>query len=264
MMAPQWIDRSAGRLLMALLVAAAAAPDAGSQPVEPELPFAPGERCVYRGSNRLGRVGTGTMYVEGPAREAGRSTWLLRFDFNGRMGPVTVTDQTTSWFDPAARASVRYAKRERSPVSSATQEVRMDLASRRWEGLNGTGGAMTTAAPLDELSFLYVLRTLRLDDGDTYTLNRHYEPGRNPVTVRVIGRGTVHVPAGEFRAIAVELRVRDPNRYGGDGIIQVHLTDDARRIMVRMESSVPRAGRVVLSLQSGTGGCAAPGSIAGR
>jgi hypothetical protein len=252
------------RAAVALLVAAAAAPGAGAQGGAPGLPFAPGERCVYRGSNALGRVGTGTLSVDGPVREGGRATWLLRFDFQGRLGPVAVTDQTTSWFDPAAGASVRYSKRERSPISSSSQDVRMDLAANRWSGQDGAGGPMPTSAPLDELSFLYHVRTLRLRDGDTYRVTRHYEPGRNPVTVRVIGRGRVRVPAGEFQTIEVELRVRDPNRYGGEGIIQLHLTDDAKRLLVRMESSVPRAGRVVLSLQSGTGGCAAAGSVSSR
>jgi hypothetical protein len=248
--------RMAGALAMLLCAAPAAAQS---------LPFAPGEQCVYRGSNRLGRIGTGTMAVEGPVQEAGRSTWLLRFDFRGRVGPATVSDQSRSWFDPAAVASVKYTKRERSPVSSVTQDVRMDAGARRWTGADGRGGAMSTAQPLDELSFIYYLRTLRLANGDSYSLTRHYEPGRNPVTVRVIGRGRVRVPAGEFQTIEVEMRVRDPGRYGGEGVIQFHFTDDARRIPIRIESSVPHGGRMVLSLQSGTGTCSvAPTALARR
>lgn len=50
--------------------------------------------------------------------------------------------------------------------------------------------------------------------------------------------------------------VKDPVRYQGEGVIQMHLTDDTRRIPVRIESNVPRAGRMVLALLSGTGGCA--------
>ena len=69
-----------------------------------------------------------------------------------------------------------------------------------------------------------------------------------------------------FQTIEVEMRVRDPERYsGGEGVIRFHLTDDARRIPVRIESSMPVGGRVVLSLQSGTGGCTpAPVSMARR
>jgi hypothetical protein len=255
--------RRAGRIALAL-GAVLCASDAAAQ--QASLPFAPGEQCVYRGSNRLGRIGTGTMAVEGPVQEGGRRTYLLRFDFRGRVGPAVISDQSRSWWDPSALASVRYSKRERSPLSSVTQEVRMDPAARRWTGTDGQGGQMATAAPLDELSFIYFLRTLRLADGDSYSFTRHYQPGRNPVTVRVVGRERMRVPAGEFQAIEVEMRVRDPERYnGGEGVIRFHLTDDARRIPIRIESSMPVGGRVVLSLQSGTGGCApAPVSMARR
>lgn len=252
--------RSTGTIRVLCAAALWAAPAAAQD----ALPFAPGEQCVYRGSNRLGRIGTGTMAVEGPVQEGGRTTWLLRFDFRGRVGPATVSDQSRSWFDPAAGATVHYTKRERSPLSSVTQDVRMDLGARRWQDAGGQGGQMSTAQPLDELSFIYFLRTLRLSNGDSYTLTRHYEPGRNPVRVRVIGRTRMRVPAGEFQTVEVEMRVRD-GRYGGEGVIQFHLTDDARRIPVRIESSMPVGGRMVLSLQSGTGSCAvAPASMARR
>lgn len=251
---------------MALVLGAAALCAGNAAAQQAPLPFAPGEQCVYRGSNRLGRIGTGTMAVEGPVQEGGRRTYLLRFDFRGRVGPAVISDQSRSWWDPSASASVRYSKRERSPLSSVTQEVRMDPATRRWTTADGHGGQMATAAPLDELSFIYFLRTLRLADGDTYSLTRHYHPGRNPVTVRVVGRERMRVPAGEFQTIEVEMRVRDPERYnGGEGVIRFHLTDDARRIPVRIESSMPVGGRMVLSLQSGTGGCTpAPVSMARR
>lgn len=243
------------RLALALGAAALCATDAAAQG---SLPFAPGEQCVYRGSNRLGRIGTGTMAVEGPVQEGGRRTWMLRFDFNGRVGPASISDQSRSWWDPAAGASVRYTKRERSPISSVNQDVRMDPGARRWSTQDGRAGAMPTAAPLDELSFIYFLRTLRLGQGDSYSFTRHYEPGRNPVTVRVVGRGTMRVPAGEFRTVEVEMRVKDPARYRGEGVIRFHFSDDARRVPVRIESSIPGEGRVVLSLQSGTGGCSVP------
>ena len=255
-----WMTSGTGRMAGAIAAALLCAEPAAAQ----SLPFAPGEQCVYRGSNRLGRIGTGTMAIEGPVSEGGRSAWLLRFDFRGRVGPATVSDQSRSWYDPSAQASVRYTKRERSPLSSVTQDVRMDPGARRWTGADGHGGAMSTAQPLDELSFIYYLRTLRLNDGDAYTLTRHYEAGRNPVNVRVIGRGRVRVPAGEFQTIEVEMRVRDPGRYGGEGVIQFHFTDDAHRIPVRIESAVPAGGRLVLSLQSGTGTCAPPATALAR
>jgi hypothetical protein len=204
-------------------------------------------------------MGSGTFAVEA---DGASGAWLLRFDFRGRVGPVVVENHSRSWFDPAETASFRFTRTERSPFSSSRDDVRMDRATRRWTGgEEGPGGAMPTAAPLDELSFIYFLRTLRLADGDGQSFTRHYDSTRNPVVVRVLGRGAVRVPAGEFPAVRVEMRVRDPRQYGGEGVIRIHFTDDARRIPLRIESRIPRAGQMVLSLAALTPSCGAdPGA----
>jgi hypothetical protein len=218
----------------------------------PTLPFAPGEALVYRGSTRLGRLGTGTMAVDGPEEIRGRSAYVLRFDFRGRFGVAGVEDHTRSWLDPRTMATYRFTKRESSPVSRRTQDVQMYPETRRWQSAGDGGGAMSTDAPLDELSFIYYLRTLPLKDGDVYELDRHYEAGRNPVVVRVVGRGALRVPAGEFQTVEVEMRVKDARyRDRGQGLVRLHFTDDERRLPVRIESSIPVAGRMVLSLESG-------------
>jgi predicted secreted protein len=48
----------------------------------------------------------------------------------------------------------------------------------------------------------------------------------------------------------MEMHVHDPRRYRGDGVIRVYLTDDACRIPVRIESSVPGVGSFVLTIES--------------
>lgn len=239
--------------VLATLLLTLAATGAAAQ----ELPFAPGESCTYRGSNRLGRIGTGTMSVQAGERMEGRSTYLLGFDFRGRVGVFGIEDRSRSWLDPERLAAYRYTKRERSPLARRDEDVRMSPATRRWDGGEGVGGQMVTAEPLDELSFLYYVRTLPLAAGEAHALARHFDPARNPVRVRVVGRGITEVPAGRFRTVHVEMRVRDPARYRGEGVIHLHLTDDARRVPVRIESNVPGAGRMVMSLEGGSGGCEA-------
>ena len=44
--------------------------------------------------------------------------------------------------------------------------------------------------PLDELAFLYYLRTAPLKVGATYSISRYFKTGYNPVQVRVTGRET--------------------------------------------------------------------------
>ena len=39
------------------------------------------------------------------------------------------------------------------------------------------------------------------------------------------------------------MRVKDPRHYKGEGVLILNLSDDARRIIVRIESTVPTFGK---------------------
>ena len=247
--------RRARRGIALALLAPALVLASGLQAQSARIPFGVGEELVYRASSsRFGKLGTGTMSVTGPEEVGGRRAFVLGFDFDGRMGPAVIRDRTRSWFDSRAMASVRYTKTERSPLGSRSEDVRMDLGDRQWASARGERGAIPTAAPLDELSFLFFIRTLPLEAGATYDLNRHFDTRRNPVRVKVLGRREVTVPAGRFRTVAVEMRVHDPERYkdGRQAVIRLYLTDDECRIPVRIESSMPFVGSVTMALQAAT------------
>src|SRR5687768_3110807 len=143
-------------------------------------PFGAGEHLTYVVRvSKLGTVGTGSMWVEGPVDVRGTDAVLLRFHFRTRVGFVTVANETDSWLDPVRMASLRFQKRERHPLSQHEERVELYPAERRWEGLEG-GGESITDVPLDELSFIYFLRTLDLRDDTTYTFDRHFDAARNP------------------------------------------------------------------------------------
>jgi hypothetical protein len=217
------------------------------------LAVVPGERLTYVVRvARLGTVGRGSMVVEGPADVRGTATYLLRFAFQTRVGPVKVVNETDSWLDAASGAVLRYHKHERSPLSKHDESVELYPAERRWEGADGAAGESPSAQPMDELSFIYLIRTLPLEVDSTYQLARHFDAARNPVVIRVVGRDTIATPAGRFATIVVEMRVKDPRRYRGEGTLRFHLTDDERRVPVRMESTMPVVGAVALELESRT------------
>ena len=52
----------------------------------------------------------------------------------------------------------------------------------------GKPEAPTVAAPLDDGAFLYFVRTIPLEVGQTYEFDRYFRPDRNPVTIRVLRR----------------------------------------------------------------------------
>jgi hypothetical protein len=240
---------SAVLLRVVLLALLGPAPAARAQDSQGERPFAAGEVLAYQVSlGQHGRSGTGWLRVEPtpPLRE--ESVLLLRFDFETTVGPFHVQHHSRSWLSTRRMAALRYEVDEHLPFNTVRQRVDIFPDARRWERRK-TQGRSTTAEPLDELSFLYALRTLTLTPGLVHWMDRHFDARRNPVTVRVLRREVLSVPAGEFSTVVVEMEVRDPERFDGRGVLRLHLTDDARRLPVRIESQVPVAGRLVLELE---------------
>ncbi len=251
----RWVVRFALLAAMALafvsVCAAAFSPDATSI-----LPFSQGERISYNVTLANGtRIGTAAMWIDGPVELRGTRTLLLRFDSRIRFLLVPAVSSSSSWYDPARGASLRFLKRERNPLTNQTDSVELYPDEKRWESADGEVGESPTSAPLDELSFIYFVRTLPMNFGATYSFDRHFEVARNPIKVSIIRREVIPTPMGELHVIHVEMRVRDPRHYQGEGVIRIHLSDDQCRLPVRMESTMPVVGTAILTIKSQQSRC---------
>lgn len=222
-----------------------------AQPEEISHPFAPGEELTYTAKVGIfGSVGRGVMKVAGLDDFKGRESLLLQFDYEGKFLVFGLENHTRSWVDPVTLRSFRYESSEKSPLATSHDAVDIDPGTGRWSALDGTSGDASTDAPLDELSFMYFVRTLPLNDTLEHSFDRFYNTERNPVRVRVVRREEIAVPAGIFSTILVELRVLNAKRYENkEGVILINFTDDERRLPVRLESSVKTAGSLVLALE---------------
>jgi hypothetical protein len=228
---------------------------------EVALPFQPGEALAYQVRvSRVGDVGTGRMWVEGPMTEGQALVWRLRFEMEAGRGPIRASDRTSSWLDPVRFGIVRFEKVERHVLSRSDERVTIDPETRRWTDASGRSGPVAHEAPLDELSFIYLLRTLALVPDSVYTVERHFDEERNPTTLRVVGRDTLSTPAGIFRTTVIEMEVRDPKRYRGKGVIRIHLEEGGCRMPIRIESRMPVLGVTTLTLTSWSHPPAYPGS----
>jgi hypothetical protein len=146
-------------------------------------------------------------------------------------------------------AAQRYFKHEKHVLAKRDERVEIFPSEKRWTGADGASGISPTNEPLDELSFMYFIRTLPLTDGAIYRFERHFDAARSPTSVSVIRRETITTPAGRFQTVLVEMRVRDARRYKGEGVIRINLSDDAMRIPVRIESAMPVIGTAVMTLE---------------
>jgi hypothetical protein len=223
------------------------------------LPFSVGEKLTYevRIANG-GKVGTATMWIEGPVDVRGVSTYLLRFDSRIHIAFLSAVSRSSSWFDPLRESSLRFSKHEQNPLARSDEAVDLYPDKKEWKSAGGQISESPTDTPLDELSFMNFIRTLPMIPGSTYSFDRHFDLARNPVTVNVIRREMIPTPMGELRVILVEMRVRDPRHYKGDGVIRIHLTDDDCRLPARIESTMPVVGTATLTIASQNTSCKKP------
>jgi len=93
----------------------------------------------------------------------------------------------------------------------------------------------------DAMSAFYYARTLDYSNmkiGDKITLQNFYKDKTYPLDVKYLGKETVEVPAGEFRCIIVEPLVQEGGLFKSEGSIVVWMTDDERRVPVKVKTKV--------------------------
>jgi len=201
------------------------------------VPFDAGERLEYEVKFGFLHVGGGSMEVAGVDSVRGHAAWHTVFRVRGGTFFYKVNDRLESCIDVNRFVSLRHwqvlneGRRER--------ERRYEIMPER--GIffeEGKGESPTVAQPLDDGAFLYFVRTIPLEVGQTYHFERYFRPDRNPVTIRVLRREHVKVPAGEFDAIVVQPIIKTKGIFSEGGRAEVWLSDDANRIMLQMKSKL--------------------------
>jgi hypothetical protein len=216
-------------------------------------PFAVGETLTYNASLGVFPVGTATATVSRLAQERGKEALVLAMTGEGGPPGIRVRYELTSWVGTARFASLRFHRKmvQGSSVDEERFQIVPDSARYRKEG-----GIQDWAAPpdaLDELAFLYYLRTIPLEVGKTYSIGRYFKTGYNPIQVRVTGREQRQLYDGRsVSCLALEVASRGST-------IAALFTDDKRRLPVELTLPLPY-GSVTLTMTGGQRG----GGAAGR
>ena len=228
--------------VLALGVGAAAAEDvrpaARPEPNAQARPFAVGERLVYSAKINFLHVGTGTMTVVGIDTVRGRPAFHTKFDVKGRMLFYSVNDHYESWFDTTTLASLRY-KQDIDEGSYERERTFEMFPERMTFSENGKPEEPGVSQPLDDGSFIYFVRTLSLDLGQSYEFNRYFRPDRNPVRLQVLRKEPIKVPAGEFKSIVVRPAIKSKGIFSENSKAEIWFSDDSLRLMLRMRSGLP-------------------------
>lgn len=214
------------------------------------VPFGPGERAVYQVKLGPVSVGEGHMEVHGLESVRGRRSYRVSMGLSGGIPLARVDNLYQSWIDVEKLASLRFIQDQHEVRYERFRHFEFFPEERRWERSDvDESGELPTDLPLDDISFVYFARTLPLEVGDTYELDRYFKEDGNPVILKVVRKDRVEVPAGTFNTVVVEPIIQTDGLFGEGGEAEIHFTDDDRRIMVQMNSRVPVVGSLSLHLR---------------
>jgi hypothetical protein len=210
-------------------------------PAPPSYPFRVGETLRYTAMLGYLPVGSAAIAVTGLADERGAQTFVFTMSGEGGAPGFRVSYAMKSWVGTEQFTSRRFQRHiaQAGQITDERYVIFPDSARYHMEG--DPRAWVTPSDALDELAFLYFLRTTPLQIGRTYTYSRYFRTGFNPVQVQVLRRETVDLPTGEQApCLVLALSTRG-------GISELWLTDDARRLPAQLR--IPLAiGQVTLQL----------------
>jgi hypothetical protein len=93
----------------------------------------------------------------------------------------------------------------------------------------------------DGISAFYYVRTQSfagMKTGDVMKLQNFYNDKTYPLDVKYLGKETIEVPAGEFSCIKVQPYFIEGGLFKSEGDITVWLTDDDRKMPVKVSSKI--------------------------
>lgn len=204
------------------------------------VPFGVGERMTYKVTlGIVGEVGTGLLEVVDLDTVHNHPAYELRFQVSGGIPFARVDDDYRSWLDAHSLVARRFKQDQHEVRYERHRTFDFFPEERRWKQTDkDESGIMPTDAPLDDVSFLYFIRTIPLEVGKTYTFNRYFREESNPVTVKVLRKATITTPAGRFKTIVVQPIIKTKGLFSEGGKAEVYFTDDDKRILVALKSKV--------------------------
>jgi hypothetical protein len=164
------------------------------------------------------------------------------------IGVYRLDDHFESWVGHADGLSRRFVQHYNESNQQRTNRYTILPDSGYYRQSDSDSLLPTVQEPLDEVAFLYWVRTLDLTPGDTLVLRRYFRPERNPVTIAVLRRDTVDVPAGRFETVVVHPLIPDGGLlFSEQADSRLWITDDDRRLVVQIKANLAR--HIVVSLR---------------
>jgi hypothetical protein len=207
-------------------------------PIDRRPPFASGERLSYDVSFGKVHVGSGEMRFIGRDTVRGQEAWTATFTISGGFSRFSVRDTTKSWFDSVSFNSLRFVQLLNEPGGHPRRDMQI-FPERQMYRKNAEPELPSVADPVDDVSLVYLMRTLPLEPGQCYELRRYFKPDGNPIVVHVTRRKRITVPAGTFDAIMLRPEITTSGIFSQNGRAELWLSDDSTRTVLQLNSQLP-------------------------
>lgn len=197
------------------------------------VPLWIGEELRYKIKYGIFGVGEGSMGVPGIDTIGGWPTYAAEMRIKGGIPGARIDQKIYSWIDTEKLFSRRFVKDEEDRPREYDFYAEEHLVHQIQD--KDTSWSIPTSEPLDDLSLVFLARTLPLEVGQTYTFNRYFKEENNPIILKVLRKDRREVGAGEFNTIVVQPIIPESDLYSEGGNAEIHLTDDERRMVVYMK-----------------------------
>jgi len=210
--------------------------------------FPVGERMEYSVTWEGIRLGAGSLSVEAIDTVQDRPVYRVALEMAGGPPFYRVEDRIVSWIQPVPFASLQFAQKQKEGNYRRDRKIVLDAESLTYTRYDLKDGEYVPnqeeadvpipSGALDEISYLYLARLLPLEVGQRYEFERYFKEDGNPATVEVLRREEIRVPAGRFKTIVLRPEIATDGMFGEGGKAEVYVTDDERRIPVRLKTSL--------------------------
>ncbi len=236
------------------LIAAAMLQSAPATSAVTRTPFALGETLQFSGHYSLapflGNVASATLSVASIDTIAGVATWDFRLTTSVSAPFFKERDLLESWTGIADFSSRRFVHQvNENGHQYANDDFHIWPDSGFYRNHDDSVTYPIPEHPLDDLAFLYYVRTLTLKEGGVYRIPRYFHRDKNPVVLTVVGREWIDMPDGSRRRCwEVHPLVDDKNGlFSQKADTRIWISDDGVRLPVQMKFSV-HPGTVTLQL----------------
>ena len=212
------------------------------------MPFSTGERFEFQVKFGSLSVGNASLEVVGLESIRGVPTVHTIFAVRGGVPFYRVNDRYESWFDPRDLSVLRAVQNVDQGPYERDRRFEIYPESKTFTENDKPAEASVEGA-LDEGAFIYLVRTMALEPGQTYELARYFRPDRNPVKIQVARKERVKVPAGEFETVVVQPTIKARGIFSEGGRAEVWFSDDSSRAVVQLKSKM-KVGSLSLLLKS--------------